>query len=217
MFPDLPSGDVWVAGYKIVDDALGLAPCGTLWVMAAWRRAEPVGISTVMALVFVIIGLGLAAVITIATVAGTGHWVVNPIVGILGIYGFLTLWTGLAWRLYRTGLYVSDEAVRVVYPWRNRVVAWNDIADITSEPAMLGGWATARNAIYLNLANGDRLETPVQRQTGRFTGGIRKNIGPVLGQADFDATLLFLREMRNYAKAGELPTSPRTDQAEQIG
>jgi hypothetical protein len=115
--------------------------------MAAWRRAESVGISTLMALVFVIVGLGLAAVITIANVAGTGHWVVNPIVGILGIYGFLTLWTGLAWRLYRTGLYVSDKAVRVVYPWRNQIVEWNDVAQITSQPAMIGSWTTARDAI----------------------------------------------------------------------
>lgn len=157
--------------------------------------------STLMSLVMVIIGLGFTAVITFALVAGTGHWVVNPVLGILSVYGFMALWTGFAWRMYRTGVYVSDQAVRIIYPWRNRIVAWSDVAEITSQPAMLGSWTTARDAIFLKLIDGETVETPVQRKTSMFAGGARKNIGPVLGGADFDATLSFLRDMRSDATA----------------
>ncbi|WP_027341440.1 hypothetical protein [Hamadaea tsunoensis] len=163
-------------------------------------------------LVFAIIGLGFAALVTLGLLAGAGEWEVNPVVGSLSIYGFLTLWTGFAWRMHRTGIYVSDTAVRLIYPWRNRVIPWSDVVNIASRPAMLGTWATARNAIYLDLANGDRVETPVQRGTARFIRGVRKNIGPVLGQVEFDATVTFLREMREYAGAqgvAEIRRPPR--------
>jgi hypothetical protein len=45
----------------------------------------------------------------------------------------------------------------------------------------------------------------VQRQTARLTGGIRKNIGPVLRLTDFDATLSFLREMHSTARTTGTP------------
>ncbi|HEX6684685.1 MAG TPA: hypothetical protein VF062_17910 [Candidatus Limnocylindrales bacterium] len=150
---------------------------------------------------FVVIGVGLTTVMTLRFVTGSGNWVVNPVLGILAFYGFLSLWTGFAWRMYRTGIYVSDKAVRIVHPWRNRVVAWSDVAQISSQPAMLGGWATVRVAIFLRLTNGTKVETPVQRHASRFAGGLRKNIGPVLSQADFDATLSLLRATRERASS----------------
>ena len=167
--------------------------------MAKWRRAEPLGVSAALALGFVVLGLVVVSVITVALVVGV-RWEVNPIVGVLGIYGFMTVWTGFAWRLYRTGLYVSDDAVRVVYPWRNRVFAWSDVAAITIRPAMLGTWVTPGDAICLKLATGEEIVTPVQRGTAGFRRGAGLNIGPVLGSADFHATLLFLREMRSWAE-----------------
>jgi hypothetical protein len=177
--------------------------------MATWRRAEPVSVSTGLALGLVITGLVFTSVITIVLVADSVHWYVNPVLGTLGIYGFMFVWTGLAWRLYRTGLYVSDQAIRVMYPWRNRVFRWADVATITSRPAMAGRWTTSRDTICLNLANGDTVETSVRRGTNGYNAGARRIVGPVLGTADFDATVRFLREMRSYAEArGAAGTPP---------
>jgi hypothetical protein len=169
--------------------------------MATWRRADPPGISTLMALVFVIIGVVITAVITVVLIAGAGHWVVNAVLGIFSIYGFMAMWTGFAWRIYRTGIYVSDQAVLIVYPWRSRIVPWSDVAAVNTRQAMLSSWTTVRDAIFLKLTDGNDVETPVQRRTGWFAAGAPSNIGPVLGAADFDATLSFLREMRDQVTA----------------
>jgi hypothetical protein len=156
-------------------------------------------------LVFVTFGLGFTAVVTLGLLAGVGRWEVNPLVGMASVYGFLALWTGFAWRMYRTGIYVSDQAVRLVYPWRNRMVAWTDIAAVSSQPAMLGSWETTRDAIFLTLADGTLVETPVQLQGKWFTSGITKNIGPVLGLDDYQATMSFLQSMRAHVTT----SSPR--------
>jgi hypothetical protein len=166
--------------------------------MATWRRVHPLGPSSI-ALGFVIIGLGVTTLMTFRFVADGGRWQVNSVLGTLMLYGFMFLWTGLAWRLYRTGIYISGQAVRIVHPWRNQVIAWSDVKQISSQPAMFGGLATARVAIFLKLTNGKKIETPIQRKASLSTPGVRKNIGPVLSPADFDATLSLLRAAHNRA------------------
>lgn len=168
--------------------------------MATWRRAEPLDVASALALGFVVLGLVFTSVITVAIVRGV-RWEVDPVLGVLGIYGFMTVWTGLAWRLYRTGLYVSDRAVRVVYPWRNRAFPWSDVTAITIRPAERGNGMTPRDAISLELAGGEEIVTPVQRGVAGFRVRTGLNVGPVLGPADFAATLAFLREMRSWAHA----------------
>jgi len=172
--------------------------------MAAWRRANPSGASTWLGFVFVVVGLAIASMITVVLVVGGGRWEVHPFLGIFYIYGFLGLWTGFAWRIYRTGVYASERGVRVAYPWWNRTIPWQDIAGFTGDHrAMLGNWATARNAIYIKLTDGRLVQTPVQRRVSMFAGGVRLEVGPVLGEAAFDATLAYLRQCLETRSGGQ--------------
>lgn len=187
--------------------------------MPTWRRAEPFSFATWFALMFVIFGVGFTAVTTFLVVTDADEiagalrdsgiqrdipWIIIGL-GILGIWGFMTLWTGFAWRMYRTGIYVSAQAVRLVYPWRSRIVAWSDVAEVSSRRAMVLGRTTVRDAIVLKLTDGTELETPVQQRARVLALGHRKNIGPVLTAAEFAATLAFLREMHREAVASRPP------------
>jgi hypothetical protein len=165
--------------------------------MKTWRRADPGGGTTAIAFACVIIGVAFTVWITAKLVNGTGRWVVNPIEGILCIYGFLVIWTGLAWRMYRTGVYVSDQGVRIVYLLRRqRIIAWRAVAAVDSRRAMIGDLATVRDAIVLKLIDGTEVETPIQRANW-LAAGARKNMGPVYESEEFDAILSRLRGMRD--------------------
>lgn len=92
----------------------------------------------------------------------------------------MTVWTGFAWRMYRTGISVSPQAVRVVHPWRSRIIG-SDVAD------------------------GTEVETPVQQRARMLAFGHRKDIGSVLTVREFAATLSFLRKMHREAVASRPP------------
>lgn len=187
--------------------------------MASWRRAEPFSFATWVALMFVIFGVGFTAVMTLTLVTHADEiagalpdrdgqrdipWILI-VLGILSLWGFMALWTGFAWRMYRTGIYVSAQTVRVVHPWRSRIVAWSDVAEVSSRRAMAFGRATVRDAIVLKLTDGTEIETPVQQRARMFAFGPSKDIGPVLTVREFAATLSLLREMHREAVASRPP------------
>lgn len=167
--------------------------------MTRWRRADPVGIAGWITSIFLVIGAAFVVFATVGFVRG-GTWLVNPVLGMLGFYGFMVLWLGFAWRLNRTGIYISDQALRITHPWRTRILPWTEVAKIHSQPAMLAGWATARHAIWIRLRDGSQIETPIQcRPTASFGSGPLKNIGPVLSRTNYDASLQALREAQKRA------------------
>ncbi|HZM75228.1 MAG TPA: hypothetical protein VFC19_05850 [Candidatus Limnocylindrales bacterium] len=166
--------------------------------MAHWRRADPVGMTTLITGVFFAIGAAFVVLVTVAFVLGV-KWHVNPLLGAAGFYGFMALWLGFVWRMNRTGAYVSDQAIRLVRLLRTRKLPWTQVAEVYSAPAMLGTRATSRNAIWVRLRDGSRIETPIQCRAGRLGISMHANIGRLLSPTRFDATLQVLREAHRRA------------------
>jgi len=168
--------------------------------MARWRRVDPPGIAAVITSILLVIGAALTVVFTVRIARG-GAWEGNPLVGFLGVYGFMALWLGLVWRLNRTGIYVSEKALRINHPWKTRIIPWAEVAKIYSDSAVLLGGATFRPAIWIRLRDGTQIETAIQCRTRGTRGGPRKRIGPVLSRTDYDGALEVLREARTRANA----------------
>jgi hypothetical protein len=161
--------------------------------MRTWRRANRPALSTLVGLVFTTVGIMTIILFTVLFISGSGRWKVDRTLGLLVVYGFLTVWTGFAWRMYRMGVYVSPRGVLISYLWRNRVIPWSEITGFATGQAMVLGVATVRQAIFVKRAGRGAVETPIQRRTPRSSVGLRKNAGPVLNEADFETTLARLR------------------------
>ncbi|GLW29208.1 PH domain-containing protein [Actinoplanes regularis] len=124
--------------------------------------------------------------------------------GLLGLYALLGAGLTFAWRMMRTGMYTSDSGIRVRWLLRTRTYAWSQIDGVEAAPARLLGLPTSRAAIWLDLGDGGRVETPVQRRADAVSGSVvvTKNVGPVLRRDRFDR---LHQELDQYRKAKATP------------
>ena len=129
----------------------------------------------------------LSVTSALLTVSGGLH----PIV--FGVYGFVVVLAAVGWRMFRVGVYVSDEALRVRHLLRTRTLRWRDIDHITSRPARMLGRPTVRHAIWVVPRRGRAFETPVQLEDEVMGAGLRKNSGRRLGPQEYEETMLLLR------------------------
>ena len=137
--------------------------------------------------------LGFAALFALSvtsallTVSGSLH----PL--IFGVYGFVLVLAAIGLRMYRVGVYVSDDALRVRHLLRTRTLRWGAIDHVTSQPARMLGRPTVRHAIWVVPRSGQPFETPIQLEDEFMGAGLRKNSGRRLGPAEYEETLLLLR------------------------
>jgi hypothetical protein len=97
----------------------------------------------------------------------------------LGLRGVIAaaVYGGLVWavfRAYLSGVWVTDESVRVVRPLSTRAWPWRDIADVRSVPGstrLLGTPVRVDgHAVVLVLSDGSDVETPLSDRSGDFLG-----------------------------------------------
>jgi hypothetical protein len=80
---------------------------------------------------------------------------------------------------------------RVRWLLRTRTFPWVQVAAVTAAPARfpLFDVPTTRQAIWLILIDGRRIETPVQRRVGGFAFAAATKVGPVLNGEAFDQAI----------------------------
>ena len=137
----------------------------------------------------------LSVTTALLTVAGGVH----PLV--LAVYGFVALLLLIGWRVYRVGIYVSADALRIRHLLRTRTLRWSQIDQVTSRPALMLGRPTVRHAIWVLPREGRPVETPVQLEDEVTGAGLRKNSGRRLGPEEYEETLLLLRRRTAAAAA----------------
>ena len=172
--------------------------------MRRWRRVGGWTARERVAAGLLTWGVALIAGATIMFVRHGILWRHGALLGLLGLYGAFAAWITFVWRLMRTGLYTSDTGIRVRWLLRTRTYAWSRLRAIDVAPAVLLGAPTSRAAIWLELVDGDRVETPVQRRAQRIPGLLvsTKNVGPVLRSDRFDRVV---HDLEQRARAGSLP------------
>jgi hypothetical protein len=86
----------------------------------------------------------------------------------------------------RTGLYAGDAGVRVRWLSRTRTYAWTRAEAVEAAPALLLGSPTSRAAVWLNLVDGEQVDSPgaAPRAPGPRIGDDRqeRRPGPAAGQ-----------------------------------
>ena len=146
----------------------------------------------------------LSLTVALITAGGTVRtWVSAAIV-----YVFVAAVVLVGWRVYRTGVYVSETAVRLRYLLRTRTLRWSEVDQVTSRPARLWGRDTVRHAIWVLPHGRPPLEAPVQLADELATTGLRKKGARVLGPIQYEETLALLRR-RTAAAAATGDAAPR--------
>jgi hypothetical protein len=137
--------------------------------------------------------LGFAALFALSVTSAllTASGGLHPLV--FAVYGFVLVLAAIGWRMYRVGVYVSDDALRVRHLLRTRTLRWGQIDHVSSQPARMLGRPTVRHAIWVVPRKGQAFETPVQLEDEFMGAGLRKNSGRRLGPAEYEETLLLLR------------------------
>jgi hypothetical protein len=128
-------------------------PDAIMDAMTAWTRPyrDPFRIATGVLALF---GSGIACVIAVGILAG--HWT-EPWARVPAAL-FVALWLTCAWRLQRTALVISDHGVRVRWLLRTRTMDWNEI-----DGFRFGLDVMVVNRLWIDLTDGRRIRTPVQR------------------------------------------------------
>ncbi len=96
--------------------------------------------------------------------------IVEPGLATLAFVAVTALPILFAWRLRRTGIYVSDHGVRLQWPLHSRVVPWQGVYRVTLAPrtfeagltlgdAVTTGWG--QSVITIITPTADRIWTPV--------------------------------------------------------
>ena len=138
-----------------------------------------------IAVIMIFLGLGFGLVVTLSAVSG-GHLNGAGIAVLLATYGFLAFWLTMVVRAARTGLYDTGPGLRIRSIRGTRTVPWSDIANVHIGPSMWGRQPIGRDAIWLTLVSGERVETPVQREM-TMPIGMRRSAGQVYDELSFTA------------------------------
>ena len=159
--------------------------------MRHWRRASGWTTREIVSALLVAWGAAFMGGVTVMLVVHGIMWQARALPGLLGMYALLGGWLTFAWRQMRTGVYTSESGIRVRWLLRTRTYSWSRIDAVDAAPARLLDMPTSRAAIWLDLGNGERVETPVQRRVDAALGSIvfTKDVGPVLRRDKFDRLL----------------------------
>jgi Bacterial PH domain len=123
--------------------------------------------------------LGIVVVLLFATMVSMIAAYGSASVLELGLRGVIAaiVYGGLVWavfRAYLSGVWVTDESVRVVRPLSTRAWRWGDVADVRSVPGstrLLGTPVRVDgHAVVLVLSDGSDVETPLSDRSGDFLG-----------------------------------------------
>ncbi|WP_436530699.1 hypothetical protein [Actinoplanes sp. HUAS TT8] len=155
--------------------------------MIRWRRPYPWTFMDIVGAIFTVVGTGFAIVLAVAVVTTAPR--LEELSGVLAAAVFLAVWLTAVNRLTRAGIYLSDHGVRLRGVFRTRTFVRAEIAEAVSAPAELFGRPTARQAIWLVLRDGTRIEAPVQERTFYRSTPLTKNSGAVLAPSRFAETL----------------------------
>jgi hypothetical protein len=106
----------------------------------------------------------------------------------------LGAWLTLAWRLARIGLVVSEIGVRVRWLYRTRTFSWDRVRRFHTARDIL---APAR--LWIELTDGTRVRTPIQRVRNMLLGSPLSDGGTWLTPDRYDALLQTLRDRLDVA------------------
>ncbi|MEV6968711.1 PH domain-containing protein [Hamadaea sp. NPDC051192] len=132
--------------------------------MTSWRRVDPAYISTGFARAIALLGTAMGVIFAVVASIGTVSWFVN---GEPNPLPFLPaaatpIWVVALLSQRSSGLYVSEQAVRVVNLTTTRTIPWSQVSDIVTEPAMVRSRRVAEDAVVLRLTDGTRVNTQVR-------------------------------------------------------
>ena len=148
-------------------------PVDDAYVQARWMRPYRPGIIRVATTVLLIAVLGLVTEVSLLTTfhAPDGATLVIRIVVTLALLVSLTL---VFSRCYLSGVWVTDEGVRVLRPLSTRVWTWQQITDVRSVqgPIRLLGSPldVPGRGVVLVLADGTDISTPLSDRSPDFLG-----------------------------------------------
>ena len=130
-----------------------------------WNRPYEDPVRVAIAVVAVFGSCFFAFGLTIMVV----QWRQASVASVAGFTGFATLWLTFSWRWQRTALLVSASGVRVRWLLLTRTFTWSQIVGFeTADDHM----ASAR--LWIVLADGDWVRTPVQLVERRFATTVRR-------------------------------------------
>lgn len=148
-------------------------PVDDAYVQTRWVRPYRPGIIRVATTVLLIAVLGLVAQVSLLTTfhAPDATTLVIRIVVTLALLVSLTL---VFSRCYLSGVWVTDQGVRVLRPLSTRVWTWQQIADVRSVqgPTRLLGspLGVPGRGVVLVLADGSDISTPLSDRSPDFLG-----------------------------------------------
>jgi hypothetical protein len=148
-------------------------PVDDAYVQTRWMRPYRPGLIRVATTVLLIAVLGLVAEVSLLTTfhAPDGATLVIRIVVTLALLVSLTL---VFSRCYLSGVWVTDQGVRVLRPLSTRVWTWQQITDVRSVrgPTRLLGspLGVPGRGVVLVLADGSDISTPLSDRSPDFLG-----------------------------------------------
>ncbi|MFI5844674.1 PH domain-containing protein [Catenuloplanes sp. NPDC051500] len=151
--------------------------------MTQWRPVQGWRFGHVLVGLMFLFGVGILGVVTVGVLSAEDG---DP--RSLLAYPFIALWLRLVWQMGTTGLFVGPSGIRIRRLFRSRTVAWSEIARFVVAPGEASG---GRDAIWVWLADGERLSTRVYRDTGLNVTRNRQD--EVLSAERFDRVLEDLR------------------------
>ncbi|MEV6369982.1 hypothetical protein AB0L86_24155 [Micromonospora musae] len=155
--------------------------------MRRWIRMDPWRGRQVVTSLFLLVGTVFAVLLLVTggeALAG-GVDLVTAL-GIVGAMALMGVWLTFAARLHQAGVYVGARGVRLRHVFRTRTLPWEKVTGFVARRALLLGEPTIRQAVWVLTVDG-AFETPVQRRSREM--GWRKEVGPVLSEADFERLL----------------------------
>lgn len=117
-------------------------------------------------MVFLIVGVVMLLTVTVRILRSDA----NPLI-LLGLWGFMLICLGFVGRLYRVGVYVSDRGVRVVNVLHTRTLTWAEVNRVYLAPLkvpVIGTWPTMATSIWIELADGKKIQTMLNSQSAEF-------------------------------------------------
>lgn len=161
---------------------------------------------------------GLRARISLLGVVSIGALVVHavvrtraPVVVIAAFLTYLGAASGLLVRQAMVGVSVNAAGIRSRSLVRTEAVLWRDVADIRSREAMFAGVDLDREAIFIELAGGRVIQTPLQRGRRYAQFDVVPSLGRLRVWPDhYDEILQALRDCLREARGPAPDASPPT-------
>jgi hypothetical protein len=140
-----------------------------------WRRPYSGGPFQLLAGSFLVFGMVFFIWVAVLIFASSDP-IGRKALALVGLVSFATVSVAFAWRVYRAGVLVSDEGLRVRGFVRTITVQWADVRAVRLAPLKLPGWVfwvqvpPGNQAIWIDRGDGPALQTAVNNQSAQFLG-----------------------------------------------